>query len=108
MEIELQLYRHEALHLFAYLAQKRDNLRKLKGAAADTDYVLVEWLLAKYGAIAYRIDVRSSKKPAKVKMPVSIARILWKSWQQELITPPLQLVLKGIDGQLKNKNLTPL
>lgn len=107
MDIEPQLYRDEALHLFDYLMIKRENLQKLQGAGADTDFVLVEWLQNKYWSAVITIDKRSSKKPAKVKMPISVARILWKNWQQELITPPLQLVLQGIDRQLKNQNLTP-
>lgn len=106
--IELKLYRHEALHLFNYLEKKRKNLEELKGAAADADFVLVEWLLAKYWSKATGIELRCPQKPTKIKIPTSVARILWKNWQQEFIPDSLQIVLQGIDGQLKNNDLSPL
>lgn len=106
--IELKLYRHEAYALHLYLMNKRTHLKDQKGTAPDQDFVLVEWLMDKYLVAYVRIERAKTRSAKTVKMPVSVARILWKSWQQELISPPLQLVLQGIDGELKNKNLTPL
>ncbi|WP_428657658.1 hypothetical protein [Runella sp.] len=107
LHITLRLYESEAVSLRGYLIGKLQDIEKLNGYAHDGDFVLCEWLTEKYGAKVAGIERRKPKTPQKVTMPVSVARILWKSWQQEVIPTTLNNVLGGIDGQLKNVNLYP-
>ena len=106
--IELKLYGSEAHALLMYLIEKWESVQQLKAAAADQDFALKEYVLHKFIKDYQRIERSRSQKPKAIKMPISVARILWKNWQQEFISAPLQLVLQKIDGQLKNENLTPI
>lgn len=106
--IELKLYGSEAHALLMYLIEKWESVQQLKAAAADQDFALKEYVLNKFIKDYQRIERSRSQKPKAIKMPISVARILWKNWQQEFISAPLQLVLQKIDGQLKNENLTPI
>ncbi|AEI46766.1 hypothetical protein [Runella slithyformis] len=107
LHINLRLYEYEAVSLKGYLIAKLQDITKLNGHAPDADFVLCEWLTNKFGAQVAGIERRGPKTPQKVVIPVSVARILWKNWQQEPIPATLTMVLGGIDAQLKNLNLHP-
>lgn len=107
LHINLRLYEFEAVAMKEYLISKLQDVTKLQGHAPDSDIVLSEWLTERFGAKVATIERRGPKTPQKVVIPVSVARILWKNWQEEMIPATLTMVLGGIDAQLKNLNLHP-
>ena len=104
--IELKLYANEAVVLRNYLIGRLQNVAAVKGMAADGDFILSEWLNSYFGAKSVGIERKS--KPQSVKMPVSVARILWRSMQHEALMPELQLILNSIDYYLTKNDLKPL
>jgi hypothetical protein len=108
LHIELKLYKVEVFYLANYLKEKQQNIALLKGAAADQDYILTEFCQEKFVKDALRIEKATTRSPKLVKLPVSVARILWKNWQQEFINKHLQMVLDGIDRELGNAGLKPI
>jgi hypothetical protein len=106
IQIKLQLI--EALTLQAYLTKRWDNVCSLRGAAPDQDFVLMEYLQNQFMKDVARIERASTRTPKNVRIPLSVARILWKNWQQEFISIPLQLVFCSIDKELSNLNLKPI
>jgi hypothetical protein len=108
LHIELKLSKIESWALQDYFRGKQQNMTQLKGAAPDQDYILTEFYYGKFLKDALRIETAISRTPKRVKLPVSVARILWKNWQQEFINQDLQRVLDGIDKELGNAGLKPV
>ncbi|AYQ31421.1 hypothetical protein [Runella sp. SP2] len=113
LHIELRVYFREADFLGAYFKRVWYDLDALGKYAPDQHFVLVEYYKKQFVKDHLRIS-RQYKRVSKKKnstyglnMPVSIARILWKNWQNEVIFDELKNVLGGIDGCLKNLNLEP-
>ena len=50
---------------------------------------------------------RNKSKPYPYSLPLSVARILHRRWQQEVISDSLRMVLCGIDYELTARNMKP-
>ncbi|TAF48650.1 MAG: hypothetical protein EAZ63_03615 [Runella slithyformis] len=106
LHIELKLYANEAVVLRNYLIGRLKNVVAVKGMAADDDFILSEWLNGYFGAKSVGIERKT--RPQNVKMPVSVARTLWRNMQHEALVPELQLILSSIDSYLVKNDLRPL
>lgn len=85
----------------AYANSKADSPQ-----AGEEIIVLAEYLpiIERKIVAAWR---RNKSKPYPYSLPLSVARILHRRWQQEAISDDLRLVLGGIDYELTARNLKP-
>lgn len=77
--ITLKLHLGEVLDLRAYLIHIYKNTVMIQGAAADTDFMLSAWLVNYLGARVANLERRRTCTPQSLKMPISVARVLWKN-----------------------------
>lgn len=108
LKINLKVYFNEIEALNKYLKSVKDNVEAVKGNAHDSDFVLAEWLdnyLVKKYIAMYIKEYRTAQK---IAMPISVARILWRNWQNELIVQELTLLLGGIDKALTDGGFKPV
>lgn len=107
--IELRIYVMEAVFVEKYLIMVWENLRQLKNMAPEQDFQLVEYYKKQFSKDVVRLKRHNkTSKAYAIKMPLSVARILWKNWQHELINDYVQRVLHGIDKELCNYGLKPI
>jgi hypothetical protein len=100
--LHVKIDSYELERLFCYL---RDNI--CYGAMTTDDYVLNDYFLNV--VVKKRIAAMLKKNDAvfRLKMPISVARIVWDIWQKKFQNHNIQNSINQIDALLLNLNARP-
>lgn len=104
--IKIKLRYDQLLAVRNYLAYAQWQAHNAKAQAHEELIVLAEHV----PGIEKKLNQAVSRKPGKpfdYTMPLSVARILHRRWQQEVISDSLRMVLGGIDLELTNRGMKP-
>lgn len=104
--IKVKLTCHHLLTVRNYLIYAQWKADNAKAQAHEELIVLAEHV----PVIEKKLNQAANRKPAKpfdYTMPLSVARILHRRWQHEVISDSLRLVLGTIDRELTNRDKKP-
>lgn len=102
--VKIKLRYEEAHELLYYLYE---NAAIAKNAQAEVDLIVLSEFLVPAARQDYTISKRLRTNYYQYTMPLSVARILHRRWQDQEISHELQMVLSCIDKELTNRGLKP-